>query len=410
MDLRKQLFDSSRSEERTKRSSAEPLEDTPAAKRAKRSKNGKKQRSEGGQDLDADFVQDDWVCFNTSSAIGSPIVRKMTPVYPPHPFPLKSAGKATALKSDGKHEKVDSKAGKEGLESNLDVNEILKERMIHESPKAEANTRKTRAERELKSGSPEISTTVELPKLATKKKKPSVEPPTSNGIISNAPASPKTGGFAKTNKVEARKDDDLNDNVEIMSYPRGHKTLKAINKYLKSLNAKLGAGGSGGQTDPELTKELQSLRTDMSFLQHRLHRDALRASFRHEIIFNALKKVSTDLNKLSHQLQVQGENANQGQDEGAADETVAATPRSAKGKAHKTSARDTTGKDGARDATSASGNATKQSAAMQQSRKTLERCLGGFHQDMDKAGSAEEVNKFGRLCVQYAADLFKTLG
>lgn len=406
MDLRKQLFSSSWSEESTKRASAEPLEDTPAAKRAKRSKSGKKPRSKEDQGSGADFVQDDWVCFNKSPATGSP-VQKITPVYPPTPFPLKQASKVNkALKSDEAYEKTDSETRLESVEPKIDVNGSLEERKIHENSKAEANTRKTRAEREFKRDSLETSMIVEPPKLKTEKKKSSVEPPTSNGINPKAPASPKTGGFSKTDKAQAHDDEDLNGITEITSSPRGHKTLRAINKNLKALNAKL--GGGGGQSDPELIKELQFLRTDMSYLHHRLHRDALRASFRHEIVFNALKKVSTDINKLS--LQLQGENGDQGQNEGAEEAVAAAaTPRSAKGKAQKGSTKDAAGKDGPRDTAGASSTAAKQSAALEQSRKTLERCLNGFHEDMKKADNAEDVNRFGKLCVQYAADLFKTL-
>ncbi|KXX79142.1 hypothetical protein MMYC01_204184 [Madurella mycetomatis] len=404
MDLRKQLFSSSWSEEPTKRASAEPLEDTPAAKRAKRSKSGKKRRSKEGQGSGADLVQDDWVCFNRSPATGSP-VQKITPVYPPTPFPLKQTSKVKVLKSDENYEKTDSEIRMESVESRIDVSGSLEEREIHESPKTEASTSKTRTEREVKRDSLKASTTVEPPKLEAEKKKPSVEPPTSNRITPKADASPKTDGLYKADKAQAHGDEDLNSIMEITSSPRGHKTLRAINKNLKALNAKL--GGGGGQSDPELIKELQSLRTDMSSLHHRLHRDALRASFRHEIIFNALKKVSTDINKLS--LQLQCENTDHGQNEGA-EEAVAATPRSVKGKAHKGSTKDAASKDGSRDTASASSTVAKHSAALEQSRKTLEHCLDGFHEDMKKADSAEEVNRFGRLCVQYAADLFKTLG
>jgi hypothetical protein len=47
---------------------------------------------------------------------------------------------------------------------------------------------------------------------------------------------------------------------------------------------------------------------------------------------------------------------------------------------------------------------------MLQSRKTLEQCLAIYTEDMDRAGTREEVVKYGGLAVQYAGDLFKTLG
>jgi hypothetical protein len=52
----------------------------------------------------------------------------------------------------------------------------------------------------------------------------------------------------------------------------------------------------------------------------------------------------------------------------------------------------------------------KMSKSMQQSRKTLEQCLRIYTEDMNRAGSSEEVAKYGGLVVQYAGDLFKTLG
>ncbi|KAK3291941.1 uncharacterized protein B0H64DRAFT_420151 [Chaetomium fimeti] len=52
----------------------------------------------------------------------------------------------------------------------------------------------------------------------------------------------------------------------------------------------------------------------------------------------------------------------------------------------------------------------KVNRSMLQSRKTLERCLGSYTVDMERAGTREEVAKYGGLAVQYAGDLFKTLG
>ncbi|KAH6623757.1 hypothetical protein F5144DRAFT_595869 [Chaetomium tenue] len=52
----------------------------------------------------------------------------------------------------------------------------------------------------------------------------------------------------------------------------------------------------------------------------------------------------------------------------------------------------------------------KLSKSMLQSRKTLEQCLAIYTEDMDRAETREEVVKYGGLAVQYAGDLFKTLG
>ncbi|KAK4100436.1 hypothetical protein N658DRAFT_427739 [Parathielavia hyrcaniae] len=48
--------------------------------------------------------------------------------------------------------------------------------------------------------------------------------------------------------------------------------------------------------------------------------------------------------------------------------------------------------------------------SMRQARKTLEQCLRTYTEDLNRAGSVEEVARHGGLCVQYAGDLFKTLG
>jgi hypothetical protein len=52
----------------------------------------------------------------------------------------------------------------------------------------------------------------------------------------------------------------------------------------------------------------------------------------------------------------------------------------------------------------------KQKVSLRKSRKTLKQCLRSYTGDMDRAGSMDDVKKYGGLCVQYAEDLFKTLG
>lgn len=434
MDLRKQLFSSAMpassplSAEPTKRASDDALEDTPAAKRAKRSKSGKKRRSEEDLGADGVVVQDDWASFNSSPATGGRNHEEVAPVYPSTPFPFKSGSK---IKVPVSAEKPAEKSGEkyvgeihaeigEGKESStMEMNDGPNETASHQSPKTEAKPRKNRAERRLKKKTVEelpLAVLPEGPEDETEKKRPSPEPVTTNGMpTSKTGASPKTDRISMAQEPEAPESTNLLDNSEIVSSnPTGLRTLKAISKHLKSIDAKLtsgsGSGNSNGNgsvtaaTDAELASTLQSLRVELSALQHRLHRDALRASFRHEIVFNALKKVSTDVNRLGQQLQglVQGgggggETGHGYNNEGSVasgsldDATAAATPRSS-----------TVAK--------ARAKALKDGAALEQSRKTLERCLSGFHEDMNKAGSADEVKKLGRLCVQYAGDLFKTLG
>jgi hypothetical protein len=192
--------------------------------------------------------------------------------------------------------------------------------------------------------------------------------------------------------------------------PSGTKTLKAINKHLKALEAKLTTTTTASSSSPDqITYEIISLRSTMSQLQTRLECDELRASIRHNMLFNALVKVSTDVGMLSGMIQqvqeqpqvVDGQGQNDGADADGSGENnttngaivVNGTPRvSASVAAAVTAAKDKRGK------------------AMRQSRKTYEQCLGIYTEDMNRAGDREGVEKYGGLCVQYAGDLFKTLG
>src|SRR5690606_25358535 len=79
----------------------------------------------------------------------------------------------------------------------------------------------------------------------------------------------------------------------------GTKTLKAINKHLKALEAKLTTTTTPSSPDQDqITQELHALRSTMTQLQTRLECDELRASIRHSMLFNALVKVSTDVGVL----------------------------------------------------------------------------------------------------------------
>ena len=52
----------------------------------------------------------------------------------------------------------------------------------------------------------------------------------------------------------------------------------------------------------------------------------------------------------------------------------------------------------------------RQVLRMQQARKTMEQCLRIYSEDMEKATTSEEVERYAGLVVKYAGDLFKTLG
>lgn len=208
-----------------------------------------------------------------------------------------------------------------------------------------------------------------------------------------------------------------------LAAPAGTKTLKAINKRLKALEASLVAAppsslcsssssASGGldkekDTDRRLEAMAVALRADVARLQERLDRDEARATIRHEILFNALVKVTGDVCALGGEVVwllaqdqrdqrerlVDGNGGSSGTGDGRGGDIGASnsTPRAA---------------------TAGSTREVKDrlSRSMQQSRKTLEQCLRIYTEDMNRADSKEEVAKYGGLVVQYAGDLFKTLG
>jgi hypothetical protein len=413
MDVRVQPSESISSAKPIKRSIAVELEgeSDPTAKRAKRSKHGKKKRSKDKQGSDAQIVQDDWICFKTSPVTGDP----MAPITSPKsdlPNPFQVAGKAQAPKAS--KESVGEPSHKdEDQVMEVDQDETPSRKASHKSQKAEANTRKSRARKDLKRALEEADAKVASDNnpLTTQmgEKKLESDPFVGNGFTFGTQTS--RGNIPPllndTSKEAGSHDDDLSDEERITPSSAGLKTLKSINKHLKSLGGKLVA-----ESDQSLAQEIQSIHNNTAQIHQRLESDALRAAIRHEILFNALKKVSTDINRLSHQFQLQS------QGQGHMDETavplpaasdnttVAATPRSSKGARENDCNTNKGKKTGAGGIPSSNGA----SQAMQQSRKTLERCLSGFTEDMNKAKTVQEVSKYGMLCVQYAGDLFKTLG
>ncbi|KAK4247582.1 hypothetical protein C7999DRAFT_14426 [Corynascus novoguineensis] len=210
-----------------------------------------------------------------------------------------------------------------------------------------------------------------------------------------------------------------------LAAPAGTKTLRAINKRLKALEASLVAaapsslssssssasGGSDKDKDKDKDRRLEAmavaLRADVARLHERLDRDEARAAIRHEILFNALLKVAGDVGALGGEVVwllaqdqrdqrerlVDGNGGGAGAGDGRGGDVGVGngTPRAA---------------------TAGSAREVKDrlSRSMQQSRKTLEQCLRIYTEDMNRAERKEEVAKYGGLVVQYAGDLFKTLG
>ncbi|KAL2133104.1 hypothetical protein VTI74DRAFT_2935 [Chaetomium olivicolor] len=456
--MESKFFSSSPAAGPTKRGLDQALRDSPTAKRAKRAKDGKKRRSKGKKDKESDgyVEQHDWVTFDVSPAASSPIPRKPTFVHPPTPFPLKLA--LQAMKSVKKEKEAKSETEADAADANNLANEC---KTALTNPKTQANTRKARAEPDTKKGpkdanknynfneAPAIAgpskpftnnqAAAELPRDLTPLSdftppidftfkafpNPPVVPPTSSSSTGktgeNTPINAinplDTMNTAITNnngKITTITTSDNNLGLETnptpLKTPAGTKTLKAIKKRLKAFESTLTSYPS------EFSNQLQSLHSNIVQLHERLERNELRAAVRHEMLFNSLVKVAGDVGRLSHEvasLQSQIQHCHHIHDD-----------RKQGQEAHDQCGSDTMGADGeiaaAATATASMVKDTKEtketrekqqrlSASMLQSRKTLEQCLRIYTEDMNRAGTREEVGKFGGLCVQYAGDLFKTL-
>jgi len=463
--MESKFFPSTPSVGQAKRGFSDEIQDSPTAKRAKRVKHHKKRRSKsekGDKDSDGYVEQQDWVSFDNNSAIGSPIVKQETPVKPPTPFPLKEAHKTHVLKSAEKAGKEPkNKIRKDEGKDKSDTTNGAKHPTALDSPKTEANTRKSRGGADFK-GEPKkpINNGSKVPAVAgpskprSEKKSAAPEPRELTPLSDLAPPvdytfksfpNPTPVPFPALKKAEELKDPEeegqpkdakkskeaidtkspktkltsetTNDATTPMDIdtspipaalqiaPAGTKTLKAINKHLKALSTTLAASHPD-----QVTTELQSLRTDIAHLHARLDRDALRAAVRHEILFNALIKVSGDicaLNELVQNQSHQGED-DHGQAQGDVTDgetTTTTTIATGTGTPHRGNA---AGKE--KDRESRRERKEKRGKSLLQARKTLEQCLRIYSEDMERAGSREEVGKYGGLVVQYAGDLFKTLG
>ncbi|KAL2019345.1 hypothetical protein VTK56DRAFT_9725 [Thermocarpiscus australiensis] len=353
-----------------KRGHAEALEETPAAERAKRVKKRKNRASKDGRVSDGYIEQNDWVSFDSTPVFTSSKARQATPVKPPTPFRLKLEKWEDDTKDGTK---------KKGRDINRETNEGPKYPVKQNIRKIEERDGKTMPEQDLKGDGmrpvkkDDREDTEAVASSKTERKRTDFPTEETTGLSPKHKPSPMTASPAPSEAADQKSNE-----FEGSFTPTGSKTLKAINKRLKSLDAKLSS------TPPDLlTQDMHSLRGEMTQLQQRLQCDELRATIRHEMLFNALVKVSTDVGALSRQLQLQL----QLQKDDAGETAAAATPGAASAAAKE-----------------------KHKAGLKQSRKTLEQCLRIYSEDMNKASSADEVKKLGSLCVQYAGDLFKTLG
>ncbi|KAK4124356.1 hypothetical protein N657DRAFT_689920 [Parathielavia appendiculata] len=454
----------------TKRGFSDEAQESPTENQAKRAKHNKKRRSKSERDPDGYVEQQDLISFDQTSALFSPIahMQKQTPIKPPAPFPFKEAHRAYVQKSA----EITKEAL--GGESKKNVKESLKQPTAQDNPKTEANTRKkVRAEPSVnktandrvEDANSKITGVTAPPKeehISKKRRKrpnrherpqvPAVAGPSKPKATDKPAPAPKEltplsditapvdysfkaypdpppVQFLPFTKSRASREaqngntkapnatpvDDIPKNTitaiepnilpipeAALATPAGTKTLKIINKHLKALEETINGHPS------QLNNTCDALRADIAKLHERLSRDELRASIRHAIIFNALIKVSCDLCALNGR----ADKHQQQHDEHDNDHPTVPDG----GETHK-SATTAPGKDKDKDREAAIKDKdrldslkSKKARSIQQARKTLEQCLRIYTEDMNRAASTDEVARYGVLCVQYAGDLFKTLG
>ncbi|KAH6847139.1 hypothetical protein B0I37DRAFT_430429 [Chaetomium sp. MPI-CAGE-AT-0009] len=464
-----------------KRSFSDELQDSPTAKRAKRARPNKKDRTKGpkGAKDDSNGSVEQKARASSDHIPGIDIPRKETPINPPISFPLKEIPKIHVPKAAEKALKKERKKNrlkKNELESNelnkneSNDNEVKKNESkakkdakngaeylaAQDTPKTQANTRKTRAEPNNEPKYPINNGTSEIPAIAgpsktkTSKQKPAYESkeltPISNftptrdytfkaypnplPAITQPPKQPKSPNPNGTNAAKLPPNTDISPPsspplVPALATPSGTKTLKAINKQLRALSSHFSPTTSSPSNNPHQDKQQQQqqqqqqatehaaaatqeeiarLRADITRLHERLDRDGLRAAARHTMLFNALVKVAGDVGAVAGEVRalgcgdggntMLGDGVSGGGNGGGGDGEGGGgvgTPR-------------------AGSAATAKEVREKLSRSMLQSRKTLEQCLGIYTEDMERAGTREEVVKYAGLAVQYAGDLFKTLG
>ena len=301
-----------------KHANSDAPEDSPTAKRAKRVKRGKKHRSKD-RHSDGYTFQDDWVSFTGSPAPSSPL-RGDTPVKPLTPFPLKAAYEAHVKKSAEKLNGTKKDEAKD-LGENVKGEEIKAKTECDSVGDVKHSSQKNGTK-----SSPIVKTEPEdgpLPDAILDSIADTMAPVHLNASpsASSSKSAKKTGNGTASPVILNGNKSDVGTTPAPTPAPAGTKTLKSINKHLKALENKIDALTSLSST-PATTnatytsssstlhatngaEAIQSLRADMiSSLHQRLDLAELRATVRHEILFNALVKISTDLSKVGHDIQV----------------------------------------------------------------------------------------------------------
>lgn len=132
-----------------------------------------------------------------------------------------------------------------------------------------------------------------------------------------------------------------------------------------------------------LMKQMAATRKEIATLENNRRRDAAAVAIRHDIVFNALRKISHDVSKL----QRQGNSASHGDAEAQDFRTphTLSQARAGSPRAEKTVP-------------------TKED----KQRGTMELLLRTYMEQMDEEKDVTKVKEIGQLCVRYAGDLIKT--
>ncbi|KAK3303082.1 uncharacterized protein B0T15DRAFT_559843 [Chaetomium strumarium] len=376
----------------TKRGLPEELAQSPTAKRAKRAKrakSGKKRCDESVNESAICAVQDDWACSDTGPATQKDLEDTEMCDAPAQNIPKTEAntGKSRAEPDHQGKPKYPIINGREWIPAVAGPSRPRAgHRELAEQPRRELTP--------LSEIAPPLDYTFKaFPNPTTSDYNPPEvleKPKTKDEETKAAGESPQV----TTNKNDF--DEGTSPIIPARGNHAGTKTLKAINKHLKAIETKL------NEHSPD---EIESLRAHITRLQERLDLDGLRAAIRHEILFNALIKVATDVGKLSSQIEAAAQNQrDESKDEQISEASITNITPPARVNQKK-------GRDGIAAAAAAiKESKDKQKVSLRKSRKTLEQCLRSYTEDMDRAGSMKAVRNYGGLCVQYAEDLFKTLG
>ncbi|KAM7192455.1 hypothetical protein V8F33_008330 [Rhypophila sp. PSN 637] len=139
----------------------------------------------------------------------------------------------------------------------------------------------------------------------------------------------------------------------------------------------------------EAKAEIASLRESIQVLEERIQRNEMRAAVRHDMIFDALKKISQDVNKIRD-----SSNAipNSSESKSGSIDMGNSPPPNKKFKRSRSPGPE---------------KATQKAEHAAAARETMVRCLKTYTEDLNNASTFEEVKKRGDLCKKYAESLFK---